>query len=283
MQQVVLASGVPMPLLGFGVFQIADVAVCEQCVVDAIGVGYRLIDTAASYLNEEAVGRGIRRSGIAREQLFITTKLWIQRNGYDGTLAAFERSLKRLQLDYLDLYLIHQPFGDVYGEWRAMEDLYREGKVRAIGVANFQPDRIMDLMLHNQVPPAVNQIEVNPFLQQHETQQFLQSNRVQPEAWAPFAEGRNHVFENPILLAIAARHRKSVAQVILRWLSQRGIVVLSKSVRKERMAENFNVLDFDLSADDDAAIATLDTGTSSFFDHRDPEKVKWLCMRELDV
>ena len=283
MQEVVLANGVPIPLLGFGVFQITDVAVCEQCVVDAIGAGYRLIDTAASYLNEEAVGRGIRRSGIAREQLFVTTKLWIQRNGYDGTLAAFERSLKRLQLDYLDLYLIHQPFGDVYGEWRAMEDLYREGKVRAIGVANFQPDRIMDLMLHNQVPPAVNQIEVNPFLQQHETQQFLQSNGVQPEAWAPFAEGRNHVFENPTLLAIAARHRKSVAQVILRWLSQRGIVVLSKSVRKERMAENFNVLDFDLSADDDAAIATLDTGTSSFFDHRDPEKVKWLGTRELNV
>jgi diketogulonate reductase-like aldo/keto reductase len=272
-----------MPLLGFGVFQIADAGVCEQCVVDAVGTGYRLIDTAASYLNEEAVGRGIRRSGIAREQLFVTTKLWIQRNGYDGTLAAFERSLKRLQLDYLDLYLIHQPFGDVYGEWRAMEDLLRQGKVRAIGVANFHPDRIMDLMLHNDVPPAVNQIEVNPFLQQHETQQFLQSNGVQPEAWAPFAEGRNHVFANPTLLAVAARHRKSVAQVILRWLAQRGIVVLSKSVRKERMAENFNVLDFELSADDVAAIAKLDTGTSSFFDHRDPEKVKWLGMRELDV
>lgn len=283
MQQVVLTNGVSMPLLGFGVFQITDAAVCEQCVVDAIATGYRLIDTAASYLNEAAVGRGIRRSGIAREQLFVTTKLWIQRNGYDGTLAAFERSLKRLQVDYLDLYLIHQPFGDVYGEWRAMEDLYEQGKVRAIGVANFQPDRIMDLMLHNHVPPAVNQIEVNPFLQQHETQQFLQSNGIQPEAWAPFAEGRNHVFENPTLLAIAARHKKSVAQVILRWLSQRGIVVLSKSVRKERMAENFNVLDFDLSADDVAAIATLETGTSSFFDHRDPEKVKWLGLRELDV
>ena len=283
MQQVTLTNGVSMPLLGFGVFQITDAAVCEQCVVDAIATGYRLIDTAASYLNEEAVGRGIRRSGIAREQLFVTTKLWIQRNGYDGTLAAFERSLKRLQLDYLDLYLIHQPFGDVYGEWRAMEDLLKQKKVRAIGVANFQPDRIMDLILHNQVPPTVNQIEVNPFLQQQETQQFLQSNGVQTEAWAPFAEGRNHVFESPPLLAIAARHRKSVAQVILRWLSQRGIVVLSKSVRKDRMAENFNVLDFELSVDDVAAIATLDTGTSSFFDHRDPEKVKWLGMRELDV
>lgn len=283
MQQVTLNNGVVMPLLGFGVFQIADAATCEQSVVDAIGTGYRLIDTAASYLNEAAVGRGIQRSGIAREELFVTTKLWIQKNGYEGTLAAFERSMKRLQLDYLDLYLIHQPFGDVYGEWRAMEQLYKEGKVRAIGVANFQPDRIMDLMLHNQVTPAVNQIEVNPFLQQGETQQFLQANRVQPEAWAPFAEGRNHIFENPTLRAVAAKHKRTIAQVILRWLSQRGIVVLSKSVRKERMVENFNVFDFDLGADDIAAIATLDTGVSSFFDHRDPEKVKWLGTRELDV
>lgn len=283
MQQVTLNNGVAMPLLGFGVFQITDALACEQSVVDAIDVGYRLIDTAASYLNEEAVGRGIRRSGIAREELFVTTKLWIQRQGHTGTLAAFERCLKRLQLDYLDLFLIHQPFGDVYGEWRAMEELLSAGKVRAIGVANFQPDRIMDLMLHNTVLPAINQIEVNPFLQQREIQQFLQANRVQPEAWAPFAEGRNHIFENPTLLAIATRHQKSVAQVILRWLSQRGIVVLSKSVRKDRMMENFNVLDFELDAHDVAAIATLETGTSSFFDHRDPEKVKWLSTRELDV
>jgi diketogulonate reductase-like aldo/keto reductase len=283
MQQVTLNNGVAIPLLGFGVFQITDPVACEQSVVDAISTGYRLIDTAASYLNEDAVGRGIRRSGIDREELFVTTKLWIQRDGYEGTLAAFERSLKRLQLDYLDMYLIHQPFGDVYGEWRAMEDLYRAGRVRAIGVANFHPDRIMDLMLHNKVTPAVNQIEVNPFLQQHETQQFLQVNGVQAEAWAPFAEGRNQIFENPTLRSIAARHMRSVAQVILRWLSQRGIVVLSKSVRKERMAENFNVLDFELSTDDLAAIAALDTGTSSFFDHRDPEKVKWLGTRELDV
>jgi len=283
MQQVVLNNGVSMPLLGFGVFQITDAAACEQSVIDAINTGYRLIDTAASYLNEAAVGRGIQRSGIAREELFVTTKLWIQRNGYEGTLAAFERSMKRLQLDYLDLYLIHQPYGDVYGEWRAMEALYNQGKVRAIGVANFHSDRIMDLMLHNDVPPAVNQIEVNPFLQQNESERFLQANKVQTEAWAPFAEGRNHIFENPALRAIATKHNKSVAQVILRWLSQRGIVVLSKSVRKERMAENFNVLDFDLSTDDVAAIATLDTGTSSFFDHRDPEKVKWLGSREIDV
>ena len=283
MQQVVLNNGVAIPLLGFGVFQITDAAACEQSVVDAIGTGYRLIDTAASYLNEAAVGRGIRRSGVAREELFVTTKLWIQRNGYEGTLAAFERSLKRLQLDYLDLYLIHQPFGDVFGEWRAMESLYDAGKVRAIGVANFHPDRIMDLKLQNTVVPAVNQIEVNPFLQQHETQQFLQANGIQTEAWAPFAEGRNRIFENPTLRAVAARHKRTVAQVILRWLSQRGIVVLSKSVRKDRMAENFNVLDFELSADDIAAIATLETGTSSFFDHRDPEKVKWLATREIDV
>jgi len=282
-QQVTLNNGVVIPLLGFGVFQITDAAACEQSVVDAISTGYRLIDTAASYLNEAAVGRGIRRSGVAREELFVTTKLWIQKNGYEGTLAAFERSLKRLQLDYLDLYLIHQPFGDVFGEWRAMESLYGAGKVRAIGVANFHPDRIMDLKLQNVVAPAVNQIEVNPFLQQHEAQQFLQANGIQTEAWAPFAEGRNQIFENPTLRAVAARHKRSVAQVILRWLSQRGIVVLSKSVRKDRMAENFNVLDFDLSTDDIAAIATLETGTSSFFDHRDPEKVKWLTTREIDV
>ncbi len=283
MQHVTLNNGVAMPILGFGVFQIADATTCEQCVVDAIAAGYRLIDTAASYLNEEAVGRGIRRSGVAREELFITTKLWIQRDGYGGTLAAFDRSLKRLQLDYLDLYLIHQPFGDVHGEWRAMEELYAAGKVRAIGVANFHPDRLMDLLLHNKVTPAVNQIEVNPFLQQRESQQFLKDSGIQPEAWAPFAEGRNHIFENPILAAIATKHRRSVAQVILRWLSQRGIVVLSKSVRKERMLENLNVLDFELAADDHAAIASLDTGKSSFFDHRDPEKVKWLATRKLDA
>src|SRR5690349_9741104 len=216
MQQLTLNNGVAMPLLGFGVFQITDAAACEQSVVDAIDVGYRLIDTAASYLNEAAVGRGIQRSGIAREELFVTSKLWIQRNGSESTLPAFERSLKRLQLDYLDLYLIHQPFGDVYGEWRVMEDLYSAGKVKAIGVANFHPDRIMDLMLHNKVAPAVNQIEVNPFFQQRETQQFLQANGIQTEAWAPFAEGRNHVFENPTLRAVATKHKKSVAQVILR-------------------------------------------------------------------
>jgi len=283
MQKVKLNNGVEMPILGFGVFQITDAAECERSVVDAIETGYCLIDTAASYLNEEAVGRGIKRSGVAREELFITTKLWIQKNGYEGTKRAFENSLKRLQLDYLDLYLIHQPYGDVYGEWHAMEDLYQEKKIRAIGVANFQPDRIMDLMIHNKIIPAVNQIEVNPFNQQTDAQTFLRENNVQVEAWAPFAEGRNNIFKNELLLSIAAKYKKSVAQAILRWVSQRGIIVLSKSVRKERMMENISVLDFELSTDDMAAITTLDTKTSSFFDHRDPEKVKWLGERKLDV
>jgi 2,5-diketo-D-gluconate reductase A len=283
MQNVKLNNGVEIPILGFGVFQITDPTECERSVVDAIQTGYSHIDTAASYLNEEAVGRGIKQSGVARENLFITTKLWIQRYGYEDTLRAFENSLKRLQLDYIDLYLIHQPFGDVYGEWRAMEELYQQGKVRAIGVSNFQPDRIMDLMTHNKITPAVNQIEVNPFQQQIDTQKFLEDNSVRVEAWAPFAEGRNNVFQNELLLSIAARHKKSVAQIILRWLLQRGIIVLSKSTRKERMTENISVFDFELSAEDITAITTLDTKTSSFFDHRDPEKVKWLGTRKLDV
>ena len=283
MQTVKLNNGVEIPILGFGVFQITDPAECERSVVDAIQTGYSHIDTAASYQNEDAVGRGIRQSGVARENLFITTKLWIQSNGYEGTLKAFERSLNRLQLDYIDLYLIHQPFGDVYGEWRAMEELYGQGKVRAIGLSNFLPDRIMDLMIHNKITPAVNQIEVNPFHQRIDTQQFLQDNNVHIEAWAPFAEGRNNIFQNELLLSIGAKYQKSVAQVILRWVTQRGIIALAKSTRKERMMENINVFDFELSAEDMAAITTLDTKTSSFFDHRDPEKVKWLGERKLDV
>jgi 2,5-diketo-D-gluconate reductase A len=283
MQTVKLNNGVEIPILGFGVFQIADPAECERSVIAAIQTGYNHIDTAASYQNEEAVGRGIKQSGVAREKLFITTKLWIQGNGYEGTLKAFERSLKRLQLDYVDLYLIHQPFGDVYGEWRAMEELYQQGKIRAIGVSNFQPDRIMDLMIHNQITPAVNQIEVNPFQQQIETQKFLQDNSVQVESWAPFAEGKNNIFQNELLLSVAAKYNKSVAQVILRWVVQRGIIALAKSTRKERMLENISVFDFELSAEDMAAIATLDTKTSCFFDHRNPEMVKWLGNRKLDV
>ena len=283
MQTVKLNNGVEIPILGFGVFQITDPAECERSVIDAIQVGYTHIDTAASYMNEEAVGRGIKGSGVTREKLFITTKLWIQSTGYENTLKAFERSLKRLQLDYIDLYLIHQPFGDVYGEWRAMEELYGQGIIRAIGVSNFQPDRIMDLMIHNNITPAVNQIEVNPFQQQIETQAFLQENSVEIEAWAPFAEGKNNVFQNETLLAIAAKYNKSVAQVILRWVVQRGIIALAKSTRKERMIENFNVFDFELSVEDMSAIATLDTKTSSFFDHRDPKMVKWLGERKLDI
>ena len=283
MRTVKLNNGVEIPILGFGVFQITDSSECERSVVDAIQTGYSHIDTAASYQNEEAVGRGIKQSGVARDKLFITTKLWIQGNGYEGTIKAFERSLKRLQLDYLDLYLIHQPFGDVYGEWRAMEELYQQGKVRAIGLSNFPPDRIMDLMIHNKITPAVNQIEFNPFQQQIDTQTFLQENNVQVEAWAPFAEGKNNIFKNELLLSIAAKYQKSVAQVILRWLVQRGIIVLSKSVRQERMIENISVLDFELSTQDMTAITTLDTKTSSFFDHRDPQMVKWLGERKLDV
>jgi len=283
MQTVKLNNGVEIPILGFGVFQITDLTECARCVVDAIQAGYTHIDTAASYQNEEGVGRGIKQSGVAREKLFITTKLWIQRNGYEGTLRAFENSLKRLQLDYIDLYLIHQPFGDVYGEWRAMEELYQQGKVRAIGVSNFHPDRIMDLMVHNKITPAINQIEVNPFQQQIDTQKFLQDNGVQVEAWAPFAEGRNNIFQNEVLQSIAAKHQKSVAQVILRWLVQRGIVALSKTTHKERMIENISVFDFELGPEDLTAITTLDTKTSSFFDHRNPDMVKWLGERKLDV
>src|SRR6476469_5396816 len=276
MQTVKLNNGVEMPILGFGVFQVKDLNECERSVVDAIQTGYRLIDTAQSYENEEAVGKAIKRSGVKREELFITTKIWIQSNGYEGTKTAFENSLKRLQLDYLDLYLIHQPFGDVYGEWRAMQDLYKEGKGRAIGVSNFHPDRLIDLIIHNEIVPAVNQIETHPFHQQIETQQFLQENNVQIESWGPFAEGKNNIFHNELLASIGKKYNKSIAQVILRWLTQRGIIAIPKSVRKERMEENFNVFDFELSEEDMETIKALDTNKSSFFDHRDPAMVKWL-------
>jgi 2,5-diketo-D-gluconate reductase A len=276
MSSVTLNNGVAMPVLGFGVFQMNDAEECERSVYEAIRTGYRLIDTAAAYGNEEAVGNAIKRSGVAREELFVTTKLWIQDAGYERARQAFERSMQRLQLEYLDLYLIHQPFGDVYGAWRAMEELYREGRIRAIGVSNFHPDRIMDLIVHNDVVPAVNQIETHPFNQQIETQQFLQDNNVQIESWGPFAEGKNDIFNNEVLRAVAEKHQKTVAQVILRWLTQREVVAIPKSVRKERIVENFNVFDFNLSTDDMAAIATLDTRTSSFFDHRDPAVVKRL-------
>jgi len=268
--------GIRMPLLGFGVFQIADAEECERSVSEALEVGYRLIDTASSYGNEEAVGNAIRRSGVPREELFVTTKLWIQDAGYDSARRAFDRSMQRLQLETLDLFLIHQPYGDIYGSWRAMQELYREGRVRAIGVSNFHPDRVMDLMMHHDVIPAVDQIETHPFHQQVETQKFLRENGIQIESWGPFAEGRNDIFHNEVLRSIAENHRKSVAQVIVRWLTQRGVVAIPKSVRKERMAENLDIFDFELTPEEMSAIATLDTGTSSFFDHRDPVMVKML-------
>lgn len=276
MKTTVLNNGVEMPLLGFGVFQIPDADECERSVLDAVGAGYRLIDTAAAYGNEEAVGRAIERSGVAREELFVTTKLWIQDAGFDRTKRAFERSLRRLGLEYLDLYLIHQPFGDVYGAWRAMEELHRDGRIRAIGVSNFQPDRLMDLIVHNEVLPAVNQIETHPFHQQIETQRFLAEQSVQIESWGPFAEGRNDIWKNDVLVAIGKVHGKSVAQVVLRWLLQRGVVAIPKSVRKDRIVQNFDVFDFELRPEDMDAIATLDTRSSSFFDHRDPAIVKML-------
>lgn len=276
MHTVKLNNGVQMPLLGFGVFQIADAEECERSVSEAIQTGYRLIDTAAAYGNEEAVGRAIQRGGVPREELFVTTKLWISDAGYESARKAFERSMQRLQLDYLDLYLIHQPFGDVHGAWRAMEELHREGRIRAIGLSNFQSDRVMDMIVHHQVTPAVNQIETHPFNQQIETQKFLQENEVQIESWGPFAEGRNNIFQNELLISLAGKYQKTVAQIILRWLTQRGVVAIPKSVRKERIVENFNVFDFEISPDDMAAIATLDTKTSSFFDHRDPNIVKML-------
>jgi len=270
-----------MPILGFGVFQMSDMAECEGSVLDALSVGYRLIDTATSYGNEEAVGKAIRRSGVAREDLFITTKLWVSDASYDRTKVAFKRSLQKLQLDYLDLYLIHQPYGDIYGSWRAMEELYRERRIRAIGVSNFHPDRLIDLILHNEVKPAIDQLETHPFHQQAKTQQFLQENDVQIESWGPFAEGKNNIFQNELLRSIAERYNKTVAQVILRWLTQRGVVAIPKSVRKERIAENFAILDFQLNPEDMIAIASLDTKQTAFFDHRDPEKVKWISSRHL--
>lgn len=283
MRTVTLNNGVEMPILGFGVFQIVDPGECERCVLQALETGYRLIDTAASYMNEAAVGKALAESDVARKELFITTKLWVQDAGYEKTLKAFETSLSKLQLDYLDLYLIHQPYGDVHGSWRAMEKLYRDGRVKALGVCNFQPDRIMDLIVHNGVVPAVNQIETHPFCQQTETQAFLRDNSIQMQSWGPFAEGKNDLFNNSTLKSIGAKYGKSVAQVVLRWLTQRDVVAIPKSVHLDRIKENFDVFGFELAAEDLARIAELDMGTSSFFDHRDPEIVKWLGTRKLEL
>lgn len=276
MEYVALNNGVKMPILGFGVFQITDPEQCEQAVCDAIATGYRLLDTAASYGNEEAVGRAIKKCGVPREELFLTTKLWISDASYEGAKKAFQKSLERLGVDYLDLYLIHQPLNDYYGAWRAMEELYKEDVVRAIGVCNFYPDRLVDLIAFNEITPAVNQVEVNAFFQREADQKVMREKGVQIESWAPFAEGHNNLFQNETLQAIGAKYNKSVAQVVLRWQIQRGIVCIPKSVKKERMEQNFNIFDFTLSAEDLAEITKLDTGKSSFFDHRDPAAVERL-------
>jgi 2,5-diketo-D-gluconate reductase A len=278
---VTLSNGVEMPVLGFGVFQIPPEQT-EQVVVDALAAGYPSLDTAAAYRNEEAVGRAIRASGIPREELFVTTKLWIQDAGEDNATRAFELSLERLGLDYLDLYLIHQPFGDCYGSWRAMQQLHRDGLVRAIGVSNFYPDRLVDLIDHNEITPAVNQVECHPFFQRTADQELMRERGVQIESWGPFAEGRNDLFTDPTLSDIAAAHGRSVAQVVLRWLTQRDVVVIPKSVRPERVRENLDVFDFELTDDEMTRIAALDTGASLFFDHRDPAIVSQIGTRRLD-
>ena len=275
---VALNNGVEMPILGFGVYQIPPEDT-EQIVATALEVGYRLIDTAASYGNEEAVGRAVRSSGIPRDELFVTTKLWIQNPGEANAKAAFEGSLQRLGLEHVDLYLIHQPLGDYYSFWRAMEQLHADGRARAIGVANFYPDRLVDLIEHNEVTPAVDQIETNPFFQRHADQEILRSQGVQLESWGGFAEGRNNLFGDPTLTAIGNVHGKSVAQVVVRWLIQRGTVTIPKSVRRERMEQNLDVFDFALTEDEMTRIATMDTGASNFFDHRDPSMVSWLNSR----
>ena len=282
MKSTKLNNGIEMPIVGFGVYQI-DEKQCQRAVLDAIDVGYRLIDTATAYQNERQVGNAIKVSGIDRKDLFITTKLWLNRASYEGAKIQFEQSLNLLQLDYIDLYLIHQPFGDIHGAWHAMEELYEQGKIRAIGVSNFSPDRLADLMAFNKIKPAVNQIEVNPFNQQLQAAPWMQSKTIQPEAWAPFAEGKNDIFNHPILTAIGQKYNKSVGQIILRWLIQRQIVSLAKSVRKERMMENFNLFDFQLSDKDMIDITAIDTATSAFFSHSDPAIVEWLTQRRPNI
>ena len=276
MMYVELNNGVKMPILGYGVFQITDPKECERCVLDAIDVGYRLIDTAQAYGNEEAVGNAIKKCGVPREELFITTKVWISNAGYENAKKSIEESLKKLQLDYLDLLLIHQPFNDYYGTYRAMEELHKEGKIRAIGLSNFYPDRLIDLIKFNEVVPAVNQVETHVFNQQVKAQEVMNKYGVQIQAWAPFAEGKNNLFSNETLKAVGDKYNKSVAQVALRYLIQRGVSVLPKSVNKDRMKENFNVFDFELTEEDMNLIASLDTENSLFFSHYDPQTVEYL-------
>ena len=276
MEFVTLNNGVKMPKVGFGVYRIKDHKQCKQAVLDAIDAGYRLIDTAQSYGNEEAVGKAIQETSVPRNELFITTKVWVANYGYEKTKASVEESLKKMQLDYIDLVLLHQPFNDYYGAYKALEDLYKEGKIKAIGVSNFYPDRLVDLVLYSEVKPAVNQVEVNVFHQQIEAQTYNEKYGVQMEAWAPFAEGRNNMFTNPELKAIGDRYGKTVAQVILRWLVQRGIVPLAKSVKKERMQENIDIFDFELNYEDMEIIESMNRNKSCFFDHYNAATVEMI-------
>lgn len=276
MEYVTLNNGVQMPMEGFGVYQVPEAAVCEQAVSDALAAGYRLIDTAAAYFNEAAVGEAVRKSGIPREELFITTKLWIQDAGYESAKRAFYTSMDNLGLEYLDLYLIHQPFNNYYGAWKAMEELYKEGKIRAIGVCNFYPDRLADLCANAEVIPAVNQVEIHPFFAQTGALDTMKELKVQPEAWGPLAEGRHSIFTHEVLSSIGAKYGKTAAQTALRWNTQRGVVIIPKSVHKERMEENLNIWDFELSEEDMKAISALDLGHSEIIDHSSAETAQWL-------
>ncbi|WP_308755741.1 aldo/keto reductase [uncultured Bacteroides sp.] len=283
MEYVTLNNGIRMPLLGYGVYQMEDAGLCRRCVGEAIATGYRLIDTAAVYLNEEAVGKAVEVSGVPRSEFFITSKVWIQDMGYEQTLRAFDRSLARLGMDYLDLYLLHMPFGDVFGAWKAMERLYREGRVRAVGVCNFHIPRLADLMAHFEVVPAVNQVETHLFNQQQAMQRYAGSKGVLVEAWSPFAEGKNDFFRNETLTLLAAKYGKSVAQIALRWLTQRGIAAIPKSVHRERMEENFHSLDFRLSDEDMALIASCDRALPVVGDFDAPDFVSDLCGRKYAI
>ncbi|HHC9656476.1 TPA: aldo/keto reductase [Staphylococcus aureus] len=276
MKYITLNNNLKMPMLGYGTYQIENLEKCEHSVLDALNNGYRLIDTAASYMNEEAVGNAIKKSGIKRSDIFLTSKVWIQDHGYESTIAAFERSLEKLQTDYLDLYLIHQAYGDIYGTWRAMEDLYKAGKTRAIGVCNFNQRQILDLSAFNEIKPMINQIEHNPFFQNEIMYQTLQDEDIQMEAWGPFAEGHNDIFNNSTLKTIADKYNKTTGQVILRWTIQKGIITIPKSVREERIKENFDIWDFELSVEDMNVIQTLDEGKSSIIDFDNPEIIKFL-------
>lgn len=281
MKKIKLNNGVEMPILGFGTYKISDPKIAEESVKEALNIGYRLIDTAQSYMNEEAVGKGIRASKVDRKEIFITTKIWVENVSYDGVMKSFNESLRKLNLDYIDLLLIHQPYNDVYGAWKAMQELLEQKKVRAIGVSNFSFDKILDLKIFNKVSPMINQIEINPFYQRKELINSLKQENIVPEAWAPFAEGKNDIFNNEILINIARNHNKSVAQIILRWLIEQDIIVLAKTTNPDRMKENFNIFDFELSNEEKLNIAQLDINKSQFFSHSDPEIIRWMASRKI--